>query len=143
MTEDYTNDIPVKKVTYPVDMLMEGLPEISMMKIDTQGSELEVLKGANKVLKEVEVLYITVPLMRIHRGAPLALEILSYCKEKGFELLNYVDGDARGNLDALVHVDLTLAKTNSPLFGKLSEGIIIPEAAKPSPDEGEEEDRSA
>ena len=52
---DYTNDIPVKKVTYPVDMLMEGLPEISMMKIDTQGSELEVLKGANKVLKEVEV----------------------------------------------------------------------------------------
>ena len=52
---DYTNDIPVKKVTYPVDMLMEGLPEISMMKIDTQGSELEVLKGANKVLKAVEV----------------------------------------------------------------------------------------
>merc|ERR1711871_69672 len=142
MAEDYTNDIPVKKVTYPVDMLMEGLPEISMMKIDTQGSELEVLKGANKVLKEVKVLYITVPLMRIHRGAPLALEILSYCKEKGFELLNYVDGDARGGLDALVHVDLTLAKVDSPLFSKISEGIVIPETKKPSPDEGEEEDRS-
>ena len=77
--------MPVKKISYPVDMLMEGLPEITMMKIDTQGSELEVLKGASHVLKDVEVLYITVPLMRIHRGAPLALEILSYCKEKGFE----------------------------------------------------------
>ena len=71
--------MPVKKISYPVDMLMEGLPEITMMKIDTQGSELEVLKGASHVLKDVEVLYITVPLMRIHRGAPLALEILSYC----------------------------------------------------------------
>lgn len=143
MTEDYINENPVRKVSYPVDMLMEGLPEISMMKIDTQGSELEVLKGAIRVLKDVEVLYITVPLMRIHRGAPLALQILSYCKEIGFELLNYVDGDARGDLDALVHVDLTLAKVDSPLFSKISEGIVIPEATKPSPDEGEEEDRSA
>ncbi len=147
LTEEYLHDKPVKKVTYPVDMLMEGLPEITMMKIDTQGSELEILKGATRVLKDVEVLYITVPLMRIHRGAPLALEVLSYCKEKGFELLNYVDGDARGEHDALVHVDLTLAKIDSPLFSKISEGIVVKEepASKASAagSDDTEEDRSA
>lgn len=125
LSEDYVSDSPVKKVTYPVDMLMEGLPAVSMMKIDTQGSELKVIEGAGNVLKDVEVLYITVPLMRIHKGAPLALEILSVCKELGFELINYVDGDARGVMDALVHVDLTLAKKHSPIFSKISEGIIL------------------
>ena len=55
LTEDFVSDTPVKKVTYPVDMLMEGLPSVTMMKIDTQGSELDVLKGAQNVLKDVEV----------------------------------------------------------------------------------------
>jgi len=138
-TEDFINDSPVKKVTYPLDLLMEGMPAISLMKIDVQGSELQVLKGAKSILKDVEVIYITVPLMRIHRGAPLALEILSFCKEHGFELLNYVDGDARGSLDALVHVDLTLAKTDSPLFSKISEGIILHEEILKQAEETEED----
>ena len=85
--------------------------------------------------------------MRIHRGAPLALEILSHCRDVGFELVNYVDGDARGALDALVHVDLTLAKRNSPIFAKISEGIVLhDEILKLTHQEqslGEEEDRSA
>jgi len=140
-TEDFMSDTPMKKVTYPLDLLMEGMPAISLMKIDTQGSELEVLQGASKVLKDVEVLYITVPLMRIHKGSPLALEILSFCKESGFELLNYVDGDARGPLDALVHVDLTLAKTSSPLFSSISEGIVLQEEILKQADV--EEDRGA
>ena len=55
LSEDYVSDTPVKKVTYPVDMLMEGLPAVSMMKIDTQGSELKVIEGAGNVLKDVEV----------------------------------------------------------------------------------------
>jgi len=126
-TEDFFSEDPAKRTAYPLDLLMEGLPPISMVKIDTQGSELEVLKGATRMLKHVEVIYITVPLMRIHKGAPLALEILSYCKTRGFELINYVDGDARGSLDALVHIDLTLAKTDSPLFAKISEGIVLHE----------------
>jgi FkbM family methyltransferase len=140
-TEDFISDSPVKKVTYPLDLLMEGMPAISMMKIDTQGSELEVLKGAIKILDNVEVLYITVPLMRIHKGSPLALEILSFCQAQGFELLNYVDGDARGPLDALVHVDLTLAKASSPLFSAISEGIVLHEEILKQADSGEEEDR--
>lgn len=141
-TEDFLADTPVTKITYPLDMLMEGMPAVSLMKIDTQGSELEVLKGASRILKDVEVIYITIPLMRIHKGAPLALEILAFCKDKGFELLNYVDGDARGQFDALVHIDLTLAKTDSPLFSKISEGIILhEEILKQAEDGGGEEDR--
>jgi hypothetical protein len=85
--------------------------------------------------------------MRIHKGAPLALEILSVCKELGFELINYVDGDARGVMDALVHVDLTLAKKHSPIFSKISEGIILHDEIlklthSKAAIEAEEEDRS-
>lgn len=126
-TEDFLSDIPVKKVTYPLDVLMEGMPAVQLMKIDVQGGELEVLKGGKNILKEVEVIYISVPMMKIHKGSPLALEILSYCKSIGFELLNYVDGDARGQNDALVHIELTLAKKESPLFSRITEGVMLQE----------------
>jgi len=126
-TEDFLADIPVKKVSYPLDILMEGMPPIQLMKIDVQGGELDVLRGATETLKNVEVIYISLPLMKIHKGSPLALEVLSYCKSIGYELLNYVDGDARGPVDALVHVELTLAKKDSPLFNKISEGILLHE----------------
>jgi hypothetical protein len=116
-----------KQNTYPLDMLMENMPAVQLLKLDVQGSEILVLKGAKVLLRSVEVLFITVSLMKLHKNAPLALEVLTYCRSLGFELINYVGGDMKGNYGALATIELTLLKHNSPLFDKVSEGITLPD----------------
>ena len=57
-----------------------------MLKIDTQGSEIDVLKGASKVIKDIKCLFIEVSLVPLYKNQKLWLDIIKYMKKLNFEV---------------------------------------------------------
>jgi FkbM family methyltransferase len=77
--------------TVPVDRL-DNLAQAdgfkpNVLKIDTQGSELLVLKGAEESLKSVLLAEVEVSFFQRYAGQPLFADIQAWMTDRGFELI--------------------------------------------------------
>ena len=75
-----------------LDSLLENYPhfkEANAIKLDTQGYELEVLKGASNLLKTLEVILLEVSLVQINKGAPSFLEVVDWLNTRQFKLFDF------------------------------------------------------
>ena len=93
------------------------LPLPDVIKMDTQGGELNVLKGATKTLPHVKALFLECWLWRAYaQDTPLLLEIANWLRQFDFHLWDFGD-DCRsgGNLDARDCVFLNAHCEISPL----------------------------
>ncbi len=64
----------------------EGVEEISFAKLDTQGCELDILRGGERALDKCLGLEVEVEFATIYRGAPLFAEVDTYLRSRGFAL---------------------------------------------------------
>jgi len=87
-----------------------------LLKLDVQGAELEVLRGAEKTLAISEIVQLEVALLHFNEGAPSSAEVVAFMDAKGFAIYDVV-GFVRPNATDLVQVDLLFAKKTSPLRG--------------------------
>jgi hypothetical protein len=60
------------------------LPTPTLMKLDTQGSEISILKGAQRTLMGVSLLYLEIPVLQYNEGAPSFDEYIEYITSIGF-----------------------------------------------------------
>jgi FkbM family methyltransferase len=60
------------------------LPLPDFIKLDTQGSELDILKGAGPILRSVSLLYLECPILPYNSAAPLLQDYLSYLSSIDF-----------------------------------------------------------
>ena len=75
-----------------LDTLLENYPDFiasNALKIDTQGYELEVLKGCPLLLKNLEVVLLEVSLVEINKRTPLFSEVVSFMACSGFKLFDF------------------------------------------------------
>jgi FkbM family methyltransferase len=56
-----------------------------LIKIDTQGSELDILNGGKILCKKASVIILEVAYMEYNKGAPLKDEVISFMEDFGFE----------------------------------------------------------
>lgn len=69
------------------DFLREGdLGARNLLKIDTQGFELEVLRGAEDLLGRFAAIYCELSFVELYSGQPLASEVIGYLGARGFNL---------------------------------------------------------
>lgn len=73
-----------------------GEGRIHFMKLDTEGSELEILKGAQKSLRGMLGLRIETSFAPLYKGCPLFGDIHAFLLEQGFELVN-LDYEGKGH----------------------------------------------
>lgn len=86
-----------------------------LLKMDVQGYELEVLRGAEDLLSDVRVILMEVNLIDIHCGVPLLGEVMRWLGERGFVAYD-ICGLMRRPLDsALWQADMIFVPENSPL----------------------------
>ena len=78
-----TEKINIKKLDSFYDDV-EKLDKNIFLKIDTQGYELEVLKGSEKTLKLITALIVEVSLVKLYEKQPLWLDIVNFLKERNF-----------------------------------------------------------
>jgi FkbM family methyltransferase len=71
---------PIRKNCTTIDRLIEqhNLPIPNLLKIDTQGSELDILSGAKKILGKTELIVCEMPIIEYNLGAPTFSEYLKF-----------------------------------------------------------------
>ena len=62
--------------------------EFDMLKLDVQGAELDVLRGAARTLAGIEVIVIELSLQEYNKGAPLIAEVVARLDALGFALFD-------------------------------------------------------
>ena len=63
-----------------------GVSEIDFLKLDTQGSELDILRGGEHILGTVRALEVEVEFNAIYVGQPLFADVDTYLRARGFVL---------------------------------------------------------
>jgi FkbM family methyltransferase len=107
---DELSDYPRDVLTLPMrrlDSLVrshEGRT-FDLVKIDVQGAELDVLRGAGAMINSVQALCIELSLHPVNRGAPLLAEVVATLDQLGFLMFDAVplprDGGLQKQIDAV------------------------------------------
>ncbi|NOR68336.1 MAG: FkbM family methyltransferase [Methylomarinum sp.] len=64
--------------------------DAEFIKLDTQGSELDILKGAEKTIKSVLGLQVEVSFLEIYQDQPLFGEVCEFLLSHGFEFFEFI-----------------------------------------------------
>lgn len=89
-----------------------------LVKIDTQGSELDIMLGGENTLKEAKYLLLELSFIEYNQGAPLIDDILAYTREKGFRMIDTFGPQLGGHWynGRKCQVDVLLAKKYLDLY---------------------------
>jgi FkbM family methyltransferase len=82
----------LKKTLITLDALLEAytdFKQIDFLKLDVQGYELEVLKGASALLKRTEFVLMETSLIPINKGCPLIFEAMAFMDSMGFRTMDF------------------------------------------------------
>lgn len=113
-TYHYNKDnADIKKINATTldDLLQQKqIRKVDLLKIDVQGAELLVLKGAENTLKNLSFCLLEVPFQKWNNQAPTAFEVVSFMNHKGFILYDVLDANRASNYT--VSVDFLFKKDN-------------------------------
>ena len=103
-------DIPqlvqeTKVTLQKLDNLFEDNAVFDIIKVDTQGSEIDILKGGKDLVSKAQAIILEVSFIEYNEGAPTAEETIDYMNEIGFEermsLGEHYDGETIVQKDLL------------------------------------------
>jgi FkbM family methyltransferase len=84
----------------------------AFLKIDVQGSELDVLKGATEILDQVEIVQTELSLLPLYDGGPLLDSVVRHLDERRFALLGLAPAFVDPTTGALLQVDGLFARVS-------------------------------
>lgn len=65
-----------------------GIKSLDFLKLDTQGSEYDILQGAGSLINGVSIAKVEVEFLPLYKGQRLAHEVMAYFHEQGFEVID-------------------------------------------------------
>ncbi len=83
-TEKETRQVLVSPLSQLIDPA--SIPSASLLKIDVQGYELDVLQGCEDVLQKFSHLYIECSFIELYEGQALAHQIIAWLEQRNFIL---------------------------------------------------------
>lgn len=100
--------------TARLDSLLQrlGAPPVDFLKLDVQGYELEVLKGAAQALGQAEAVLLEASILPVNAGAPPFEEFVAFLDRAGFRVLDFC-GQGRRRDGVLWQVDLLFLRKGS------------------------------
>jgi FkbM family methyltransferase len=129
-----TTCVEVEMLTIDYVVRESRLPVPQVLKIDAQGCELDILKGATDTLPALDVLLLECWLTRGYgTSTPLLVEVMDWLRDFNFYLWDFGNPwrDARGSLYAQDCFFLNARCKVSPLRPELSMGHPAHSAARP------------
>jgi FkbM family methyltransferase len=115
----FYSDAVIIKSTHKIrtlDSLVKerGWPLPDFIKLDTQGSEINILKGAGNCLAAAKGIQVECNIRRYNHNAPLFVDVLSFLQSNGFRLYDIIQFHYN-SLQGLMQVDLIFIRNE--LFG--------------------------
>jgi FkbM family methyltransferase len=96
-----------------LDNIFEDEAVFELIKIDTQGSELDILKGGKELISKASVVVLEVSLIEYNEGAPTSEELTDYMNSIGFEekmcIGEHISNEPKWK-DVIVQKDLVFLK---------------------------------
>jgi FkbM family methyltransferase len=77
--------------TYALDDIITNKDEFDFLKMDVQGAEIDVMKGATKLLEKIRWVYAEVSFTSFNEGAPLFNDVNDYLRQSGFAISDMCD----------------------------------------------------
>ncbi len=93
-----------------------GFFQPDFVKLDVQGYELEVLKGAEGAMGVAEVLLLEVSLIELYRSSPLLHQVTEFLATRDYVAYDICGLIRRPVDEALCQADMLFVKKNSPRF---------------------------
>tara|TARA_B100000953_G_scaffold22209_1_gene18366 strand:- start:155 stop:931 length:777 start_codon:yes stop_codon:yes gene_type:complete len=111
-TKFYEKTKPKKVKTLTLDNLVEKekLSKPDFIKIDTQGSELDILIGAKQTLKVCKFVLLEVPIYRYNLAAPTFEQYIEHMKTIGFTANNVVE--VHSHYGVLTQIDIFFVRND-------------------------------
>ncbi len=110
-TSIYKNDCkPKVKNTTTIDDIVKkkDLPLPDFIKIDTQGSEIDILKGAKQSISKCSLIYLECPIIEYNLMSPNMNEYVKYLDFIGFVPYDVCEVHVIDNV--LIHIDILFIK---------------------------------
>lgn len=104
------------RILHRLDSIVPSVVGPALLKIDAQGYELEILKGAQGILDEIDAVLLEVAIIEINVGAPLIADVTAFMKTLGFFVCEVLEIHRRPLDQALNQIDLLFVRENSILF---------------------------
>lgn len=109
-----TRKVSCATQTLDTILAQAGIPEPELMKLDVQGYELEVLKGAPNFLKHAQAILLEVSLIDLYQKNPLLHDVVAFMLANNFVAYD-ICTIMRRPLDlALIQADMIFVPKNSP-----------------------------
>lgn len=98
------------------DLVARGIcPQPELIKLDVQGYELEVLKGASKTLQRASALIAEVSFLQFQTGMPIFHEVVRHMSKYGFVVCDIFSLSLRPLDNMVGQADLLFLKETVPL----------------------------
>jgi FkbM family methyltransferase len=104
--------IPVRRLD---GLLPPDIAQPCLLKIDTQGTELDVVEGLGRRIEVVDVMLIETSLLPFREGTAQLFDVVADLKARGFVVYDIIGGHCRVLDNALAQVDLVLIPESHPL----------------------------
>lgn len=103
-----TVDVPVHRLEAVLADTVLLRP--SLLKIDAQGSELDILKGAEGLFATIDYIYVEISFTEFYAGQPPADQIVAYLQARNYRLAG-IGGIARDRRGAIQQADFLFQRS--------------------------------
>ena len=110
-----TKQLEVSMTTLDTLLEAEHLESPLLLKLDVQGFELEVLRGARNTLNKAELVLLEVSALPFNEGAPLVVDVVDFMASAGFVAFDLCGHVRRQSDSALLQMDTLFARAGSDL----------------------------
>jgi FkbM family methyltransferase len=108
-------------------MLNDGTRNV-FLKMDTQGWDMEVLRGADACISRIGAVQSEIPLKAIYKGMPSFVEVITECNRLGLEVTGMFPVSRDTNNLAVVEFDCVMARHRPNTAGTL---VGVPRVTDP------------
>jgi FkbM family methyltransferase len=110
-----TRDVEIRTLT-TLDSLRLKIEKPALLKIDAQGYELEILKGALSSIKSFEAVLLEIAIIEINEGAPLLHDVTAFMDKLGFIACEILEIHRRPLDRAMSQIDVIFLRKESALL---------------------------
>lgn len=125
-TTHYVDSTPVKQQSYALDTVLLLDPDNTsriFMKIDTQGSEIPVLKGATNILRNVDFILMELPFFgQFNEGVPTFSTHIQFMESIGFVPFEIVEKHEMRTF--MIQIDILFIRKTHRLLSEVAEVMM-------------------
>jgi FkbM family methyltransferase len=83
--------IPEKRITTTLKLILPKDAHYDLIKMDVQGSELDIIKGGLDIIKKSKFLLLELQIFEYNKNAPMISDVLTFLKKINFDLVDIFD----------------------------------------------------